>query len=124
MKLCEGNVLTDVCHSVHRGWVSLVPCPFWEWVSLVTGPFKRVGMFGGWVCPRGLICPGGGYAPPKHETSGVPLETWYTMGYSWQAGSTHLTGMLSCYKCFHYLHFPPTPATHISEWRDYVKEII
>ena len=28
-KLGEGNVFTGVCHSVHRGWISVVPGPFW-----------------------------------------------------------------------------------------------
>ena len=106
--------------------VSLVPCPFWGvsldqvlswgWVSLVPGPFWGLGMCGtrsfggGWVCLG--VCPRGGYVqggciwwvcPPGHWT-------WDTMGYGWQAGSMHPTGMLSCYQCMCY-----APITH-SSW--------
>ena len=42
-KLREGYVFTGVCLSTRAGWVSVVPCPFWEgWVSLVPGPSHRV----------------------------------------------------------------------------------
>ena len=69
-----------VRHSVHRGWVSLVPCPFWEGVSLVQGPFQGVAM-----SRRGVV-------------TYPPLQTWDTTGYDWKARGIHPTGMLSCYR--------------------------
>ena len=82
---------------------SLVPCPFWGWVSLVPGPYKGVrgsvcpgvGVFGsGWVCPgagtsgvggyvQGWIPTlldmrsqgGGGYPPPPPDMEpGIPRD--------------------------------------------------
>ena len=47
---------------------------------------------------KGVDMSRGGYPPPNMRPQGVPLETWYTMGYSQQAGSMHPTGMLSCYR--------------------------
>ena len=42
-KLREGYVFTGVYLSTGAGWVSVVPCPFWEgWVSLVPSPSHRV----------------------------------------------------------------------------------
>ena len=48
-KLQEGNVFTglSVILSIGGWWVSLVPCPFQGWVSLVSGHFHRGGMSGG-----------------------------------------------------------------------------
>ena len=51
-------------------------------------------------CVGGVISgtrslPGGGYV------QGVPLQTWDTTGYSWQAGGTHSTGILSCFSFLH-----------------------
>ena len=58
------------------------------WVYPGVGIFRVVGMSRGWVCPGGWLCPGFGYSP-------IP-QTWHTMGYGQQAGSTHPTGMFSC----------------------------
>ena len=47
-KLGEGNVFTEVCHSIHKG-VSLVSCPFQEGVISDTRSLLGVGMSGGGV---------------------------------------------------------------------------
>ena len=50
------------------------------------GYVKGVGMSRGWVCPWG-------------EYVWVSISwTWHTTGYGRQAGGTHPTGMLSCWK--------------------------
>ena len=89
-KLREGNVFMDTCLFT-RGWVFLVPCLFfggylWYQVPsrvggyvLGLGGYIGVGMSRGWV-----------------TTSNLGRGTWDTMGYAWQAGDTHPTGMLSC----------------------------
>ena len=89
-----------VCHSM----VSLDPCPFWAWVSLVPDHFQGLGM------SRGLVCLGVdmGYGNsrgvgthpldvgPQREWGTHPYpQTWDTMVYGQQAGGTHPTGMLS-----------------------------
>ena len=75
MKLREGNLFTEVCHSVHGRGVSLVPGPFGEGRSLVpdpfekgeylvvTGPFPGVGMPGLRSLSGGGWGGGGGYVP-------------------------------------------------------------
>ena len=80
-------------HAPSKGWICL-----------------RVGTSRGWVCPEeggysppwGWWCPGGGgYVWGWLWLGGgwvpIPLRYWVTMGHGRQVGSTHFTGMLSCY---------------------------
>ena len=64
----------SVSHSVHMGWISLVLCPFRRW-----------------------LCPGMDTHPQPPTPSGGQHM------YSWQAGSTHPTGMFSCCYCSGFL---------------------
>ena len=60
---CEKVMFSQACvsHSVHRGWLSLGPCPFWGWISLVSSPFQEVGMSGGVGMSRGMFMFRAGY---------------------------------------------------------------
>ena len=60
-------------HVLFGRGLSLIPGPLWGWV------YPRHGSSGGYV--RGFD---------------TPSQTWDIMGFGWQAGGTHLTGMFSC----------------------------
>ena len=103
MKLREGNVFTGVCPSVimstggggvgtsHTSWDRSYGYPpildirspphYWHLMVIIRNPFKLV-----------HLRP---YPPPVLTSSGGHWNT-----YSWQAGSMHPTGMLSCYNCY------------------------
>ena len=105
----------SVSHSVHGGWVSLVvPDPFWGswyawsqvssrsryvWYQL---PFGGLGYVQGWVCPvcemsrRGSMSKGEVNTHPPWPLT--PSGSYHM--YGCQAGSTHPTGMLSCFSSF------------------------
>ena len=84
----------SVSHSVHRGWVSLVPCPFRGMGVDISG-HRSLG--GGWVCPREVDMfrgtqprqgpEKGGYPPPTDTEWWPPhvqlASMWYT--YYWNA---------------------------------------
>ena len=71
--LGQGNVLTCVCHSVHKEGVGFEACNTGEGVCT---------LMGGW----GSACRGVGQTPSCRY-----------VGYGWQTGGTHSTGMLSCF---------------------------
>ena len=78
-------------------WLYLVSGPYWGWV----GMSPCVSMSRGWeIDPPTWELKELGTQPLRHgtlkECSGWG-RTWDTMGYDWQAGSTHPTGMLSCF---------------------------
>ena len=70
-KLQEGNVLTCVCQSVRGGGSAIPPEPYPTHWNNFTPDHT--------ILPRTVN-------PPRR-----------TIGYSWQAGGTHPTGMPSCY---------------------------
>ena len=99
-----------VSHSVQGEWVSLVPGPFWTWISLVGMSPGWVGMSrgGGWVCMSGggyvqgwvwlevgmsggWVCPGGGGYVHGGGSGYPPPWTWDTMGYGRLVGGMHPT---------------------------------
>ena len=61
------------------------------------------------------VYPGGGYPPDMGPHGWVhthrPSQIWDTTGYGQQAGSTHLSGMLSCFSC----DFVSSRSHHISK---------
>ena len=85
----------SVC-SQRMGWVSLIPCFFWERVSLVQIPSGG----GGGVCPGvgmsgGQVCPGGGYSPQTwdltttHTRPYTVPQNWDTVRYGRKAGGRY-----------------------------------
>ena len=73
----------SVSHSVHSGVGISDPVSFQGvGISGTRSPSGK-GMCLGMVHVQG-VCPVGGH------------ETWNTIGYGWQAASTHPTGMFSC----------------------------
>ena len=96
--LGQGNVFTPVYHSVHQGgrWVGFPTC--------ITGHMTRGSASQGGSASRGLgglhqgelQHPGGLHPVGLGRPPSPGKITWDTTGYSQQAGSTHLTGMLSC----------------------------
>ena len=100
-KLREGNVFTDMWHSV---WGSGYPeypgvgmCK--GWVCICRGMWglgtQGVGIWGMGTHPLRWVCPAVGTHPP---------DTWDAMGYGWQVSGTHPTAMLSCSISFEF-HF-------------------
>ena len=87
----EKVMLSQACvsHSVHRGWVSLVPCPFWGWISLVSSPFqgmsmsRGMGMSWGRVYDQGWVCLGCGYIQGVSKSIGwvFPGVCGYVQGW-------------------------------------------
>ena len=89
----------SVSHSVHSGWVSLVPCPFRGDGVGISG-HRSLGesgyVQGRWVCPAGWVCPaegpeGVGVCPgvPNLDidqkgdggyVQGYPTQTWTREG--------------------------------------------
>ena len=88
-----------ICQSFCSQGVSCFPCPFQGVGISGTGSLLGVGISGtrslpgmsrGWYVLgvgmfRWWVCPG---YPPRQ----------WTMGYGWQMGSMHPTGMLSCFR--------------------------
>ena len=92
------------CLSVHRGaWLPSMYHRSHDWGSasreyLPNPPVGRPqGSASSGVCPTLLDADSLGCRPPGGRPPGPP---WDTMGYSQQVGSTHPTGMHSCFHCF------------------------
>ena len=92
-KLQEGNVFTVVwlATGVGGGYLWSHVLSGGCWVSLVPGPFKRVGMS---LVPPQAWHLGVGMSGGMHTH--LHSRKSDTTGYGRQAGSVHLTGMLSC----------------------------
>ena len=103
MKLREGNVFTGDCLSTEGGGSGTRSLPGGEWVCLVPGPFLGgVGMFR--VCGNVQGCSmsgevgiskGRGYV--QRGTHPLLRPSGDNHMYGQHVGSTHPTGMLSCY---------------------------
>ena len=90
MKLREGNVFTGVCLSRVGGYI---------WSHVLSGGeggylwyqvlLRGMGMSRGWLCL--------GVGMSMGMSGGYPTTLGHgSMGYSWQVGGKHPTGMVSC----------------------------
>ena len=93
IKLREGNVFADVCHSVHNGGRAITQCVLPLYLTPLT-------------IPLGPYSPQGPYLPQDQTPGTIPLcpTTFHDRTpprdhtQSEHAGATHPTGMSSCFK--------------------------